>query len=289
MVKQPASLGGIVRDRRLALGYSLGQLATKLSKTASSIRAWEKGEAYPNEHEIDLLADVLDLDTETLTALLPDSEVWAADPVQPVDVNDPWTEDGSEPEDSSEAEDDGDDADNPEASAESTASEDADGGAADDPVDADGGGDPADAADDELVDAVQASGDGAASGDDPGSGGGGSSVHEALTEAVPVVPSTAVAVADPTPGSPLATASTQPFGGAANPVLAAWDQVLDWYRRVFDPRHKWIYRVRYVLLVIAFFIMLRVLAWAGSNLLDAVGEVLDSFSFSPSETPDVQN
>ena len=71
-------------------------------------------------------------------------------------------------------------------------------------------------------------------------------------------------------------------------MIAAWDDLKAIYYRIFDPRRRWIYRVRFVLLLIAFYIMLQVLAWAGSNLLDAIGEVLDSISFSPGETPDVE-
>ncbi len=117
-------------------------------------------------------------------------------------------------------------------------------------------------------------------------------IHEAMTEAVPVVPAAvAVATHEAPLDADLAAATSDPFGGTrnSNPLIYWWDTAVGWYRKVFDPNRKWIYRLRLVLLLIAFYIMLRVLAWAGSELWDAIGEVLDSISFSPSETPDVTN
>jgi len=116
-------------------------------------------------------------------------------------------------------------------------------------------------------------------------------MHEAMTEAVPVVPAGAVVVGSPAAMPDMSRVAAEPYTAPrpANPVVQAWDNVIDTYHRIFDPRRKWIYRVRWVLLIIAFFIMLRVLAWAGGELWDALGEVLDGIAFTPSETPDVAN
>lgn len=277
----------------MALGYSLGQLATKVNKTASSIRGWEKGDAFPDEDEVGALADALDLDEALLIRLLPDSEVWQADPVLPVDVHDPWgeSEDSSAEEESPESDQA---VDSPEDTARSANQAAVDSESADD--------------DDELAQDDEpgaASSDDAETISDEPSGtestestrasepsqpqATGASLHEAMTEAVPVVPRAAVAVADPPRPSVFPAPTAEQTRINSNPVLAAWDEIVRLYHRVFDPSRPWIYRVRFVLLLVAFYIMLRVLAWAGSNLLDAIGEVLDSFSFSPTETPDVQN
>lgn len=296
-----APLGETIRDRRLALGYSLGQLATKVSKTGSSIRAWERGEAFPSEEESAALAIALDLDPALLVRLLPDSEVWEADPAIPVDVHDPWDGDEPPPEADEDASRDEalpeveDLADGAEADSSDEAAE-----VADDLAGADA---PADVvADESAVEELPAAtepelDEDVALTDDAAAASSptvqapheGSAMHEAMTEAVPVVPQAAVAVFEPPRGRELAAAPSEPTRVSSNPVVAAWDELVGLYRRVFDPRRRWIYRVRWVLLFIALLIMLRVLAWATSNLLDAISEVLDSFSFTPTETPDVEN
>lgn len=313
-----APLGETIRDRRLALGYSLGQLATKVSKTASSIRAWERGEAFPSEEESAALANALDLDPSLLVRLLPDSEVWEADPALPVDVHDPWS-DGDDDEKPAADEDALSDEEPPEPQ-DALDSGDIETETDEPEEDTDAAGDAAvddevleeepeaeeaavveepelDEAADESVEeheaavapmvaaaSVAAAGAAAAS-ESPAE----SAMHEAMTEAVPVVSKAPVAVFDTPRGREQAAAPSQPSRVSSNPVVAAWDELVGLYRRVFDPRRRWIYRVRWVLLVIALLIMLRVLAWATSNLLDAISEVLDSFSFSPAETPDVEN
>lgn len=346
-MENPASLGAVVRDRRLALGYSLGQLATKVNKTAASIRAWEKGESFPTESEAAALAGALDLDGDLLAELLVESEVWAAEPLPEVAVVDPWPggKKGSAPS----AEDDRS-ADESATDESAAAEPDLDEGAAAIPEDAaadeeagpefedevdtpvvadvddDEPDDVGDAAteDDLQMDESIAAGasDGDLQADEVVVDSAGviddvidgqealdaakasladeevsrpiptadSTIHEAMTEAVPVVPAP-VAVAAPESEPQLSRPAGDPFSvtRTSNPLVYWWDTVMGWYRAVFDPRRKWIYRVRFVLLLIAFYVMLRLLAWSGSELWDAIGEVLDSFSFSPTETPDVAN
>ncbi|NND01559.1 MAG: helix-turn-helix transcriptional regulator [Acidimicrobiia bacterium] len=335
-MKDTPSLGDTIRDRRLALGYSLGQLATKVNKTASSIRSWERGDAVPSDDESDELAAALDLDAAMLAKLREPAEVWESEDVDEIDVNDPWT-DGDEPapghaDSKSRAK-----AAAPQAAVDEVSDKATPGSSGGGPVedraadDAVGDDTPAiedvlnddapvdeSAADEEQVDETAAaaaeeadeSADGASvdTGGDSGRtpapalqgasaerGSAASSeefaeLFDAKTEAVPVVKASSVAVAQPHADPLLSATSAQPVEVRSdNPVIAAWDDLKAIYYRVFDPRRRWIYRVRYVLLFIAFFIMLRVLAWATSNLLDAIGEVLDSISFSPGETPDVEN
>lgn len=335
-MNKEASLGGTVRDRRLALGYSLGQLANKVNKTAASIRAWERGDTVPTDDETVALSDALDLDGDLLLSLRKASIAAAPMPVEPadieaadVDVDDPW-----EPEDAAAADGDEaaevDESDGPEPAKRDESPEIEDGdaepaaaalvaaddeepleeGPVEDHIDIDSatqGGEAlvdtvaaltaaefADEAEDTVVDASADARGPEMDGSSPDPAIVGSTakpaLHEAMTEAVPVVPAGAVAVAtDAMPDLRAVTAEPHTAPGSSNPVVQAWDNVVDTYHRVFDPRRKWIYRVRWVLLLIAFFFMLRILAWAGGELWDAIGEVLDGIAFTPSETPDVSN
>jgi len=56
------SLGSLVRKRRLESGYSLGQLASKVGKTAAEVRAWERGAELPEHGIISRLASTLEID-----------------------------------------------------------------------------------------------------------------------------------------------------------------------------------------------------------------------------------
>jgi transcriptional regulator with XRE-family HTH domain len=56
----------------LAKGLSLGQLASSVGRTASSVRRWEKDEAVPPEDVVDRLAAVLDIDRGELEPDLDD-------------------------------------------------------------------------------------------------------------------------------------------------------------------------------------------------------------------------
>jgi len=336
-VNDQPTLGGTVRDRRLALGYSLGQLATKVRKTAASIRSWERGDTFPSEDDTAALANALDLDGELLSSLRSSGLAAAEAPEVPAapeggKVEDPWAEDESESPSGGDVPSDievapsagavsadekfvGEVAPVEEASSHETASED---GATDTPapevgehavedaampadfeVEAPSAGNDADTdttGSEALADTVAQLG-AAGVEDGPEAGDGGDpgplaalAMHEAMTEAVPVVPSGGVAVASGAHRD-LRAVSAEPYAPpiATNPVIQAWDQVVELYRRIFDPRRRWIYRVRFVLVLIALYIMLRILGWAVSELWDALGEVLDGISFSPTDTPDVAN
>lgn len=71
----PSSMtpGQIIREARLAHGLSLGQLASAVGRTASSVRRWEKDDALPTAAVLDQLADLLEIDREELEHS-PDSE-----------------------------------------------------------------------------------------------------------------------------------------------------------------------------------------------------------------------
>jgi transcriptional regulator with XRE-family HTH domain len=61
-MSDPNTLGSLVRRRRLESGYSLGQLASKVGKTAAEVRAWERGNELPEHGIIERLADTLEID-----------------------------------------------------------------------------------------------------------------------------------------------------------------------------------------------------------------------------------
>ena len=74
----------IVREKRLSLGLSLGQLASQVSRTATTVRAWERAEHGPDDATIRRLASVLAIDVEELRAAAnistPEVTVESADP-----------------------------------------------------------------------------------------------------------------------------------------------------------------------------------------------------------------
>jgi transcriptional regulator with XRE-family HTH domain len=63
------SLGELIRERRLGLGFSLGQLATKMATTVSVVRGWERDEDVPPEQARRVLAGVLALDGDEVAEL----------------------------------------------------------------------------------------------------------------------------------------------------------------------------------------------------------------------------
>jgi transcriptional regulator with XRE-family HTH domain len=64
------ALGTLIRASRLDKGLSLGQLASAVGRSASSVRRWERGESAPAADVLGDLATVLDLDEEELGAMV---------------------------------------------------------------------------------------------------------------------------------------------------------------------------------------------------------------------------
>lgn len=65
---EPEPLGTLIRTSRLERDLSLGQLASAVGRSPSSVRRWERGEAAPSADVISDLAAVLGLDEEDLGA-----------------------------------------------------------------------------------------------------------------------------------------------------------------------------------------------------------------------------
>ncbi|MDJ0952370.1 MAG: helix-turn-helix transcriptional regulator [Acidimicrobiia bacterium] len=65
-MSDPSTLGSLVRKRRLESGYSLGQLASKVGKTAAEVRAWERDTEMPEHGIIERLASTLEIDLDEI-------------------------------------------------------------------------------------------------------------------------------------------------------------------------------------------------------------------------------
>lgn len=63
---EPQSLGRYIRQSRLDRGMSLGQLATEIGRSSSSVRRWERDEVAPALTVMPVLADALKVDVGEL-------------------------------------------------------------------------------------------------------------------------------------------------------------------------------------------------------------------------------
>lgn len=63
---EPVSLGRHIRESRLRLGMSLGQLAERVRRSSSSVRRWERDEVAPALAIMPSLAEALEVDVESL-------------------------------------------------------------------------------------------------------------------------------------------------------------------------------------------------------------------------------
>lgn len=81
---EPQSLGRFIRQTRLDRGMSLGQLASEIGRSSSSVRRWERDEVAPALTVMPVLADVLEVDVAELESRRPSaaSEEVEQKPVQ---------------------------------------------------------------------------------------------------------------------------------------------------------------------------------------------------------------
>lgn len=61
-----AELGALIREARLEKGMSLGQLASAVGRSSSSVRRWERGEVAPAASVLPKLVAILDIDPKGL-------------------------------------------------------------------------------------------------------------------------------------------------------------------------------------------------------------------------------
>ncbi|MGI9529332.1 MAG: helix-turn-helix domain-containing protein [Acidimicrobiia bacterium] len=80
-MEDAGDLGRLIRESRLKKGMSLGQLASAVGRTSSSVRRWERGEVPPAKAIIPDLAAALDLEPSELDALRPGPSL--PEPIEP--------------------------------------------------------------------------------------------------------------------------------------------------------------------------------------------------------------
>ena len=64
------TIGELIRERRLARGLSLGQLATAIGRTAATVRSWERGQHLPAVDVVERLATSLGVEQSRLEDLM---------------------------------------------------------------------------------------------------------------------------------------------------------------------------------------------------------------------------
>lgn len=288
-MSDPNTLGSIVRRRRLESGYSLGQLASKVGKTAAEVRAWERDAELPEHGILDRLAETLELDVSEIRAKVAEAQEEAAR--EAATAEDEPEETGSEEEEGSqqeelldESEDDGDDAAvaviEPDPTAES-AEQDA---AVVSEADA--------AADDEEEPEEDLPGfpveDPFTPPEQPADPEPDSSLLDAPTEAVPVPVITETAktaraqrAAAVLEEPPLPMVEPAPD---ADPGLLRYLEPL---RLLFDPRSRYLYWIRAGLTVIVMLVLVVFLFRMLGSLLDAVAELLDTIEPAATDPDDL--
>ena len=314
--------GTLINERRLELGYSLGQLANRVRATASDVRAWERGQHAPNAAVVARLAKELELDPEELGGAAqqvrsssekqePARDDKTAVVAAPVFSDDAHTE-SIHPDDGDRvvavAKEERPAAPEPEPKPQTTpaphpASFDDDHDAGEDDEDSRPEPMPGerpfweDLSDDDATALVVAAKggpetDGLAAGDvpeaaDPATASpDGPPLTDLPTEAVPIVPAAAASPAEPVatvlaPSRP-ATATQAPSQPTAG--TSAFEPFTSFLRTLFDPDRRYLFWLRTVLMIIVFFVFLRILAWAVPAFFDALSEILDTIESTPTDT-----
>ena len=261
-MSEPQTLGDLIRERRLALGFSAGQLAMRLHSTAAVVRTWERGHEPVPDDAIAGLAELLAVDESELRALQPAPDVDDADAasgsVAEIDpADEPVGEAAASPSVvESVADDDG-----PEATEEAQLE-----GAVAEPDTSPNG----------------SREERGAVGHTPGLAVD-TGLLEAPTEAIePIRPAaTATRVRPAARPAPVTrppapdVALVEPAAVEVDGTVPAW---LGPFGVFFDPAKRYLYWARWVGTAIGLYILLRVLGFALDELLQAIGDFWDSFS-----------
>ncbi len=246
-MSSPVTIGELIRERRLARGYSLGQLATQLHQTPAEVRRWERGEGLPAGELVPALARALDVEVDGIEALRPAPEPALEEEAAPeppdIEVAEPAAPDAGDDEPA-----------DPFSLAAPIATR---------PGTFSDAGATAASAEADLDDA-------AAEGDE---------AWEAPV-AAPVA-ATAAAITSPEPptepiAAPVATLAP-PAAGAATAEPDRIGRIPNPLELLFDPHRRWLYWIRYVLTVVVLFVLLRVFLWAAAELWEALGLFIDTF------------
>jgi len=261
---EESTLGDLVRERRLAAGYSLGQLASKVGRTAAVVREWERGEGYPDPDLVERLAETLEIDLGDIAAMLPPPE--AAVPPPPPEPEPPAPAAPAVAPPAAPAA-------VPAEATPATPAADDDVPQMDDDLDL---GDLWSAADTaiEVGDPVEVG--------DPPPPIPVLDLADAPTEAI-----------FPPVGAPFPEPAREPYAEAPAAVAtmtaprrppSPWDAWFDPFRALFDPQKRWLYWIRAVLTIVVIIVLFLVLAWAVKELFAALSEVLHSIE--PTDTGD---
>ncbi len=265
-MSDPNTLGSLVRKRRLESGYSLGQLASKVGKTAAEVRSWERNAELPEHGILERLASTLEIDLADIKKRLDEgkkaleAERQAAREAAAAEAEDRIASAPEEPVEFAEAEEGAPDEDLP-------------GFPVDDPFT------PPPPVDDATPIPSSAEKAGVAT-EGAGTGDADIDLLDAPTEAVPVPVITETATAaragraaavleePPPPPAPIAEASPD-----SDPGLLRYLEPL---RILFDPHNRYLYWIRTGLTIVVMLILAVVLFDRLGELLDAFGELLDT-------------
>jgi transcriptional regulator with XRE-family HTH domain len=296
-MSDPNTLGGIVRRRRLESGYSLGQLASKVGKTAAEVRAWERDAELPEHGILDRLAETLELDVAQIRAKVTEAQEAAARQAADVEPQDSDAADEATP-DEGEPEDLG-----PEEGETLDKSDDEDDSAAIAVVEPEESAEPAEPEAAATPEADTAADDEAAPEEDlPGfpvedpftppepldDPEPDASLLDAPTEAVPVPVITETAktaraqrAAAVLEEPPLPMVEPAPD---ADPGLLRYLEPL---RLLFDPHSRYLYWIRAGLTIIVMLVLVVFLFRMLGSLLDAVAELLDTIEPATTDPDDL--
>ncbi len=262
-MSDPNTLGGIVRRRRLESGYSLGQLASKVGKTAAEVRAWERDAELPEHGIIERLVETLELDLDDITKRLEEGKKAFEAEQKAAAVA--AAEEKTELEPDAPVEFPDEQQDEPVAG-----DEDLPGFAVDDPFTP-----PNDT--DELEPVVADDGDAEFD------------LLDAPTEAVPVpiITETATAARASRAAAILEEPRPLPVVEPAPDADPGLLRYLEPLRLLFDPQSRYLYWIRAGLTIVVMLIFAIILFDQLGKLLDAVGELLDTIEPTATDPDDL--
>ena len=278
---EPQLLGDFIRDRRLALGFSAGQLAMRLHSTAAVVRTWERGHEPVPDDAFSGLAELLDVAEAKLRALQGPMEETLPDVVEPAVVVEPdpepeataVPEPGMEPEiKTDELESDSASESGPDTKSEQTEV-------------------PDEASSETEGETEPESEDGAPTSGRPPGIEIDTGLLEAPTEAIEPVRNLRTSTRSRPQTAAVATVAADPVEPPeVEPAATEVDgSVPDWLgplKEFFDPSRRYIYWLRAIGTIIGLYIVFRVLGFALGELVEAVGDFWDSFSTPENPTID---
>jgi transcriptional regulator with XRE-family HTH domain len=274
-MSDPNTLGSIVRKRRLESGYSLGQLASKVGKTAAEVRAWERDSELPEHGIIERLASTLEIDLDEIKKRLESGKkALEAERKAAQEAAAPKDNAGAEPETPVifPTEDEAEDEEPEQQPEEESPEEELPGFVVEDPF---------------TPPPPTAPPPDAGAGDEERD----LDLLDAPTEPVPVQVITDTAAAARAGRAAVMLEEPPPapvsYAGAAPDEDAGLLRYLEPLRVLFDPHSPYLYWIRAGLTVVVMLIFAAILFAQLGNLLDAIGELLDTIEPVPTQPEDL--